>query len=104
MMNGFVMGDCSLISRLSKGVLLMPAQWMSVAEAAASMKVHPRTIERRLAADKIDSRRNEEGQLQVLVMVPDTVQSMSEGALETVRELADRQVDIGAGSGSGPVH
>jgi len=24
----------------------MPEQWLSVAEAAASMKVHPRTIER----------------------------------------------------------
>jgi hypothetical protein len=82
----------------------MPAQWMSVAEAAASMKVHPRTIERRLAADKIDSRRSDEGQLQVLVMVPDTAHLMSEGALETVRELADRQVDIAAGSASALVH
>jgi hypothetical protein len=88
----------------SKGVLTMPAQWMSVAEAAASMKVHPRTIERRLAANKIDSRRNEEGQLQVLVIVPDAVQSVSDGALETVRELADRQVDIAAGSASALVH
>jgi hypothetical protein len=82
----------------------MPAQWMSVAEAAASMKVHPRTIERRLAANKIDSRRNEDGQVQVLVIVPDAVQSVSDGALETVRELADRQVDIAAGSASALVH
>jgi hypothetical protein len=82
----------------------MAAQWMSVAEAAASMKVHPRTIERRLAANKIDSRRSDEGQLQVLVIVPDVVQPVSDGALETVRELADRQVDIAAGSASALVH
>jgi hypothetical protein len=78
----------------------MPAQWMSVAEAAASIKVHPRTIERRLAANKIDSRRTEQGQVQVLVMIPEAAPTVSEGALETVRDMADRQVDIAAGSAS----
>jgi hypothetical protein len=71
------------------------------------MKVHPRTIERRIAAGKIDNRRNDDGQVQVLVAVPDPVETVSTaspgvsvGAFETVRELADRQVDIAAGSAS----
>jgi len=84
----------------------MPEQWMSVAEAAAAMKVHPRTVERRIAANKIESRRNDDGQVQILVNVPDTIEapaatpSIHSDALVTVRELADRQVDIAAGSAS----
>src|SRR4051794_1112371 len=80
----------------------MPEQWMSVAEAAATMKVHPRTVERRLAAGKIESRRGADGQVQILVTVPDVVvePTMSSQALDTVKELADRQVDIAAGSAS----
>jgi hypothetical protein len=83
----------------------MPEQWMSVAEAAATMKVHPRTVERRLAAGKIESRRGADGQVQILVTVPDAPESMmSTQALDTVKELADRQVDIAAGSASALVH
>jgi hypothetical protein len=81
----------------------MPDQWLSVAEAAASMKVHPRTIERRITGGKIDSRRNDDGQLQVLINLPDTpppVESVSNETLETVKELANQQVDIAAGSAS----
>jgi hypothetical protein len=79
----------------------MPEQWMSVAEAAATMKVHPRTVERRLAAGKIESRRGADGQVQILVTVPDAPEAaMSSQALDTVKELADRQVDIAAGSAS----
>ena len=81
----------------------MPDQWLSVAEAAASMKVHPRTIERRISSGKIDSRRNDDGQVQVLVNLPDTpppVDSVSSETLETVKELANQQVDIAAGSAS----
>lgn len=82
----------------------MPEQWMNVAEAAAAMKVHPRTVERRIAAGKIESRRNEDGQVQILVTVPAAMTTMMEpvsnGALTTVKELADRQVDIAAGSAS----
>ena len=35
----------------------MPDTWMTLAEAAAAIKVHPRTIERRIAAGKIQTRR-----------------------------------------------
>ncbi len=81
----------------------MPDQWLSIAEAAASMKVHTRTIERRIAGGKIESRRNEDGQVQVLINLPDTpppVESVSSETLETVKELANQQVDIAAGSAS----
>lgn len=82
----------------------MPEQWMTVAEAAASMKVHPRTVERRIASGKIESRRSADGQVQMLVTLPDVVEPMSSQALDTVKELADRQVDIAAGSASALVH
>ncbi len=78
----------------------MPEQWLSVAEAAASMKVHPRTIERRVSAGKIENRRNDDGQVQVLVNLPEQVEPVSSDALETVKELANQQVDIAAGSAS----
>jgi hypothetical protein len=81
----------------------MPDQWLSVAEAAAAMKVHPRTIERRIASNKVESRKNDDGQVQVLVSLPDApepVEPVSSEAFETVKELANQQVDIAAGSAS----
>ena len=81
----------------------MPEQWMSVSAAAAAMNVHTRTVERRLAAGKIESRRADDGQVQVLVDVPEAAPdsaAVSAHALDTVRDLADRQVDIAAGSAS----
>jgi excisionase family DNA binding protein len=86
----------------------MPEQWISVAEAASLMKVHPRTIERRIAAGKIDSRRGGEGQVQVLITVPEEVEPIAmvsadavpNEAFETVKEMADRQVDLAAGTAS----
>jgi hypothetical protein len=81
----------------------MSEQWLSVAEAAAAMKVHPRTIERRMVAGKIENRRNEDGQVQVLIFLPDAPppnEPVSSEAFETVRDLANQQVDIAAGSAS----
>ena len=82
----------------------MPEQWMSIAEAAAVMKIHPRTVERRAAAGKVQSRRNDDGQVQVRIEVPDPEpippEPLSVEAFETVKEMADRQVDIAAGSAS----
>ena len=82
----------------------MPRHWVSIAEAAAALQIHPRTVERRAVAGKIDSRRNDDGQVQVQLDLPDPVEPASESipseALETVREMADRQVDIAAGSAS----
>ncbi|HVT90286.1 MAG TPA: hypothetical protein VHD56_15650 [Tepidisphaeraceae bacterium] len=78
----------------------MSDKWMTVAEAATALKVHPRTIERRIAGGKIQTRRADDGLLQVLVEVPDTPDT----ALETVRELAADQVSLATGSASALVH
>jgi excisionase family DNA binding protein len=90
-----------------KGVRDMVEQWMTVAEAAAYLRVHPRTIERRLAAGKLASGRAEDGQVVVRIEVPDEPEAdgapdndVNDAAFEAVKELADRQVDIAAGSAS----
>jgi hypothetical protein len=77
----------------------MPDKWMTVAAAAASLNVHPRTIERRIASNKIESRRSDDGQLQVLIDVPDVAEPGLD-PLETVRELAQDQVSLATGSAS----
>jgi hypothetical protein len=77
----------------------MPDKWMTVAAAAATLNVHPRTIERRIASSKIESRRTDDGQLQVLINAPDEPASGAE-ALETVKELAQDQVSLATGSAS----
>ncbi len=77
----------------------MPDKWMTVAAAAATLNVHPRTIERRIASGKIESRRTDDGQLQVQVNAPDDPPAGAE-AFETVRELAQDQVSLATGSAS----
>jgi hypothetical protein len=78
----------------------MPDTWMTVAEAAAALKCHPRTIERRIAGGKLEARRADDGLLQVLIDLPDAPESASEAAFETVRELAADQVSLATGSAS----
>lgn len=78
----------------------MSDKWMSIAEAAASLKVHPRTIERRIAGGKVQSRRADDGVLQVLIPAPDIFEQVPDNALETVRELAADQVSLATGSAS----
>ena len=58
----------------------MPDKWMTVAAAAATLNVHPRTIERRIAAGRIESRRTDDGQLQVLINAPDDPSASAAGA------------------------
>src|SRR3954471_5413316 len=77
----------------------MPDKWMTIAAAAATLNVHTRTIERRIAGSKIQSRRTDDGQLQVLIDAPD-VPSAATDPLETVRELAQDQVSLATGSAS----
>ncbi|HEX3357213.1 MAG TPA: hypothetical protein VHS31_09600 [Tepidisphaeraceae bacterium] len=77
----------------------MSDKWMTVAAAAANLDVHPRTIERRIASQKIQSRRADDGQVQVLVNVPDEMPRQDE-AFETVKELAQDQVSLATGSAS----
>jgi len=84
----------------------MPEVWMTVAQAATVLKVHPRTIERRISSGKIECRRSDHGNVEVSIPMPDTIDMSERNAsresetLETVKELADRQVDIAAGSAS----
>jgi hypothetical protein len=78
----------------------MSDKWMTVAEAAATLKVHPRTIERRIAAARIQSRRADDGQVQVLISAPDMPDNGSDQAFETVRELAVDQITLAKGSAS----
>lgn len=77
----------------------MPDKWTTLAAAAASLNVHPRTIERRIVSNKIQSRRSDDGQMQVLIDVPDMPDAAS-NPLETVRELAQDQVSLATGSAS----
>src|SRR5436309_9328071 len=77
----------------------MPDKWMTVAAAAATLNVHPRTIERRIASGKIESRRTDDGQLQVQINAPDDPPAGAE-AFETVKELAQDQVSLATGSAS----
>jgi excisionase family DNA binding protein len=79
--------------------MTMPDKWMTVAAAAATLNVHPRTIERRIASGKIESRRTDDGQLQVLINAPDDPLAATE-AFETVKELAQDQVSLATGSAS----
>jgi hypothetical protein len=76
----------------------MSQQWMTVAEAAIALKVHPRTIERRMASGKVQTRRDEQGIVQVLIDAPDPMGASD--PLETVRELAQDQVSLATGSAS----
>lgn len=78
----------------------MPDKWMSLAEAASALKVHPRTIERRIAGGKIQTRRADDGLLQVLIDLPDTSDTPPDTAIEAVRELAADQVTLAKGSAS----
>lgn len=82
----------------------MPDTWMTVAEAAANLKVHTRTIERRIASGKIQARRADDGLLQVLINLPDAPESAPDTAIEAVRELAADQVTLATGSASALVN
>lgn len=75
----------------------MPEKWMSIVQAAANLNCHTRTIERRIASGKIQSRKGDDGITQVLIDVPDKPEP-GPTAIETVKELAQDQVSIATGS------
>jgi len=75
----------------------MPEKWMSIVHAAANLNCHTRTIERRIASGKFQSRKGDDGITQVLLDVPDMPEP-GPTAIETVKELAQDQVSIATGS------
>jgi hypothetical protein len=77
----------------------MSDKWVTFAEAAAAMKVHPRTVERQIKSGKLQSRRTDAGQLEVLIDMPETVTAASD-ALSVVAGQAENQVQFALGATS----
>jgi hypothetical protein len=77
----------------------MPDKWVTFAEAAAALKVHPRTIERQMKSGKLQSRRTDAGQLEVLIDIPETM-GTSADALSVVAGQAENQVQFALGATS----
>ncbi len=79
----------------------MPDKWMTVAAAAATLNIHPRTDQdaASLLPARSESRRTDDEQLQVQINAPDDPPAGAE-AFETVRELAQDQVSLATGSAS----
>ena len=76
---------------------VMGQQWVSVVEAAAAMKVHTRTIERHIKSGKLQSRRGDDGQVQVSVELPDEPDPAAD-ALSVVAGQAENQVQLALGA------
>lgn len=77
----------------------MPDKWVTFAEAAASLKVHPRTVERQMKSGKLQSRRTPAGQLEVLIDVVEST-GTSADALSVVAGQAENQVQFALGATS----
>jgi hypothetical protein len=78
---------------------VMPEQWISVVEAAAALKVHTRTIERHIKSGKLQSRRGDDGQVQVSVDLPDEPTLMPD-PMSIVAGQAENQVQLALGTTS----
>jgi len=77
----------------------MSDKWVTFAEAAAALKVHPRTVERQIKSGKLQSRRTAAGQLEVMIDVVETLDASSE-ALSVVAGQAENQVQFALGATS----
>jgi hypothetical protein len=73
---------------------IMPETWVSIAEAAARLRVHPRTIERRMQSGKVTHRRADNGMVQVMIELPDPPAGQSPDALSVVADQAESQVQL----------
>jgi hypothetical protein len=78
---------------------IMSQEWVSVVEAAAALKVHTRTIERHIKSGKLQSRRADDGQVQVSVELPDEPMTTPD-ALSVVAGQAENQVQLALGTTS----
>jgi hypothetical protein len=77
----------------------MPDKWTTIAEAATVLEVHPRTIERRIRSKRIQSRRTDDGQVQVMIELPEPVGQQSD-ALSVVADQAENQVQLAVSASS----
>jgi hypothetical protein len=77
----------------------MPDKWVTFAEAAAAMKVHPRTVERQIKSGKLQSRRTPAGQLEILIDIPESA-AVGADALSVVAGQAENQVQFALGATS----
>ncbi len=77
----------------------MPDKWVTLAEAAAALKVHPRTVERQIKNGKLQSRRTEVGHLEVMIVVAEDDGGASD-ALAVVAGQAENQVQLALGATS----
>jgi excisionase family DNA binding protein len=57
----------------------LPGPWVPIAEAAAVLRVHPRTVERRVAAGTLPHRRDGRGRVLVLVEAEEPPQRRQDG-------------------------
>ncbi len=73
--------------------------WTTVASAAAAMEIHPRTVERRVASGKIQSRRSESGQIEVLVNLPQQPEPAAD-PFAVVADQATAQVQLATAASS----
>jgi hypothetical protein len=78
----------------------MSERWVTVAEAAAALKVHPRTIERRIKSASLQSRRADAGQVEVLIDAPEADSTPMSDPLSVVAGQADQQVQLALGATS----
>ena len=74
----------------------MPDKWVTFAEAAAALKVHPRTVERQIKSGKLQSRRTDAGQLEVLIDIAES-SGTSADAVSVVAGQAENQVQFAWG-------
>ncbi len=77
----------------------MPDKWVTFVEAAAAMKVHPRTVERQIKSGKLQSRRTPAGQLEILIDIPESG-PFGPDALSVVAGQAENQVQFALGATS----
>jgi hypothetical protein len=70
----------------------LPGPWVPIAEAAAVLRVHPRTVERRVAAGTLPHRRDHRGRVLVLVEVEEPPQRRQDAAQAVVG--AERHLQV----------
>ena len=72
----------------------MANKWLSMAGAAATLNISTKTLSRRLKAGRFESRRSEDGRVEVLVDVPDTGPHLT----DALAQQGERQLQLAGGA------